>query len=98
MTTLREWVSRLWGTLSRTRTDRDLEEELRLHLELAADAARRHGDSRGRAVRVAGLQAGGMPPAMEALRDQRCLPWLGHLARHLRYCCRMLASNPRFAT
>ena len=97
MATLREWVSRLWGTLSRTRADRDLEEELRLHLELAADAARRRGDSPERAVRAAGLQAGGMQQAMEALRDQRGLPWLGDLARDLRYGCRMLAKNPGFA-
>ncbi len=30
MATLREWVSRLWGTLRGNRADRDLEEELRL--------------------------------------------------------------------
>ena len=97
MATLREWVSRLWGTLSGTRADRDLEEELRLHLELAADDARRRGDSPERAVRAAGLQAGGLQQAMEALRDQRGLPWLGDLARDLRYGCRMLAKNPGFA-
>ena len=45
MSTLREWVSRLWGTLRRNRTDRDLEEELRLHLELAAEDARRRAGS-----------------------------------------------------
>ncbi len=31
---------------------------------------------------------------MEALRDQRGLPWLDDLVRDLRYGCRMLASNP----
>ena len=33
--TPREWAHRLWGTLRRARTDRDLEDELRAHLELA---------------------------------------------------------------
>ena len=37
MSTLREYVRRLWGTLRRNRVDADLEEELRLHLELAAE-------------------------------------------------------------
>ena len=45
MATLREWVSRLWGTLRGKRVDRERElaEELRLHLELAADDERRRG-------------------------------------------------------
>jgi predicted permease len=96
MATLREWVSRLWGTLSKTRADRDLEEELRLHLELAAEDARRRSTSPERAVRAAGLQAGGIQQTMEALRDQRGLPWLGDLARDLRYGSRLLARNPGF--
>jgi hypothetical protein len=33
---------------------------------------------------------------MEALRDQRGLPWLRDLASDLRYGCRMLAKNPGF--
>ena len=96
MATLREWVSRLWGTLRRNRTDRDLEEELRLHLELAAEDARRRGDSPESAVRAARIRAGGTAQAMEALRDQRGLPWLQDLASDLRYGCRMLAKNPGF--
>jgi hypothetical protein len=32
---LREWIHRLLGTLRPGRQDRDLEEELRLHMELA---------------------------------------------------------------
>ena len=41
MRTLREWIHRLWGTLLPRRHDSDLEQELRLHLELGAEAARR---------------------------------------------------------
>jgi len=96
--TLREWLNRLWGTLRRTRTDRDLEEELRLHLELAAEDARRRGGSPERAVRAARIEAGGAAQAMEQLRDQRGLPWLEDLARDVRYACRMLAGNPGFTT
>src|SRR6185295_9990777 len=39
MTTLREWLVRLWGTLAPGREDRDLEEELRLHAELTGHRA-----------------------------------------------------------
>ena len=92
MGTLREWVCRLWGTLRRRRTDRDLEEELRLHLELADEAARRRGDPPAAARRSAALHAGGVQQAMEAMRDQRGLPWLADLARDLRHGCRMLAT------
>src|SRR2546427_1790098 len=96
MAALREWTCRLRGTLRRNRPDRDLEEELRLHLELAAEDARRRGDSPERAARAARLQAGGVPQAMEALRDQRGLPWFQDLARDVRFGCRMLAKNPGF--
>src|SRR2546425_9736059 len=96
MAALREWTCRLRGTLRRNRADRDLEEELRLHLEFAAEDARRRGDSPERAARAARLQAGGVPQAMEALRDQRGLPWLQDLARDVRFGCRMLARNPGF--
>jgi putative ABC transport system permease protein len=95
MATLRESISRLWGTLSRNRADRDLEEELRLHLELAAEDARRRGGSPEDA-RAARIRSGGTAQAMEALRDQRGLPWLQDLASDLRYGCRMLVKNPGF--
>jgi predicted permease len=94
--TIREWLNRLWGTLRRTRADRDLEEELRLHLELAAEDARRRGDPPDRAARAARIEAGGLAHAMDELRDQRGLPWLEDLAHDLRYACRMLAGNPGF--
>ena len=95
MATLREWASRLWGALFRNRTDRDLETEIRGHLELAAEHAASHG-SPDRAARAARLDGGGIAQTMEALRDQRGLPWLEDLGRDLRYGCRMLARNPSF--
>jgi macrolide transport system ATP-binding/permease protein len=96
MAGLREWVSRLWGTLRRNRASGDLEDELRLHLELAAEDARRRGGSPERAARAARIRVGGMAQAMEALRDQRGIPWIENLARDLRYGFRMLAKNPCF--
>ena len=45
MATLRDWIHRLWGTLRRNPRDRELEEELKLHLELAQEDMRRRGGS-----------------------------------------------------
>ena len=96
MATLREWVNRFWGMLRPGRKDRDLEEELHLHLELAADDERRRGHSPEGAERAARIRAGSVVQAMEALREQRGLPWFENLARDLRYAWRMLAKNPGF--
>src|SRR5207247_8784084 len=93
MATLREWIRRFWGTLRANRDDRDLEEELRLHLELAAEDALRRGHTTEPAPRAARIRAGGVAQAMEALRDQRGLPWLDGLARDIRYGVRALRSS-----
>ena len=43
MRILREWIHRLQGTLLPGRRDADLEDELRSHMEMAAEDARRRG-------------------------------------------------------
>ena len=96
MATLREWLIRLWQTLRRRRTDADLEEELRSHLAIAADATQRNGDAPGAASRATRLEAGGVPQTLEVLRDQRGLPWLDTLARDSRYALRALRRSPTF--
>ena len=96
MRVLREWIHRLWSTLRPSRRDDDLEEELRLHLELAAEDARRRGHDPDEAVRIARIQAGGSAQAMEALRDQRGLPWLEDMAGDVSHGLRMLKRHPGF--
>jgi putative ABC transport system permease protein len=64
---------------------------------MAADDRRRRGDTPEGAVRAARIQAGGVAQAMEALRDQRGLPWLDELARDLRYGFLLLRRSPVFA-
>ena len=82
LTVLREWMTRLVGTVRPGRSDADLEQELRLHAELAAEAA----DGRG-----------GLVHTMDALRDQRGVPWLDDLVRDLRYGLRVLNRQRMFA-
>src|SRR6185503_18338821 len=62
----------------------------------AEEDARRRGLDLDDASRAARIEAGGVSQAMEALRDQRGLPWLDDLARDLSYGLRMLAKNPGF--
>src|SRR6266851_2417766 len=97
MANLREWVRRLWGTLRPQRDDRDLEQELRLHVELAAEEALRSGHAPEQARQAARIRIAGAAQAMEALRDQRGLPWLDHLARDVRFGLRQILRNPAFS-
>ena len=96
MRILREWSHRLWGTLLQRRRDSDLEQELRLHLELAAEEARRRGLNATDSARAARLKAGGTSQAMDALHDQRGVPWLDDLTRDARHGIRMLRRTPVF--
>jgi putative ABC transport system permease protein len=94
---MREYLQRLLGTLGLRRRDADLEEELRAHLELAADEARRRGAADGGdAVRVAQLRAGGVSQAMDAVREQRGVRALDELGRDLRFGLRTLRRTPAF--
>jgi putative ABC transport system permease protein len=88
---LREWVSRVLGTVRPGRRDRDLEDELRMHVELAAEEARRRGNAAERSAR---LRAGGIPQAMEALRDQRGVPIMSGVGQDLRLAFRSLRATP----
>src|SRR6186997_1355035 len=73
---LREWTRRVWGALSGRRADDDLQRELAGHLALAEDELRRKGHAPADAARLARAAAGGRVQALEALREQRGLPWL----------------------
>jgi len=96
MRILREWLQRLRGSLGAGRADVDLEQELRFHLEMAADDARRRGMNSGDARRAARLGAGGPSQAFDALRDQRGVPWLDDFARDVRHGLRSLRRTPLF--
>ena len=81
MRVLRQWVHRLLGTLRPIRHDEDLAQELRMHAELAAEQGRR---------------VSGTAQAMDALRDQRGLPWIEDLVQDVRHGLRTLRRSPVF--
>ncbi len=91
--TLREWTRRVWGALSGRRTDDDLQRELAGHLALAEDELRRKGHAPTEAARRARAAAGGRIQALEALREQRGLPWLDSSWLDVRLGLRLLVRN-----
>src|SRR5262245_35617680 len=97
MMRLRDWFSRLQHALV-SRSDDDLEQELRSHLELAReDAARRTPTSSSeRQTRAAVVRWAGISQAMDDLRDQRGLPWITDLSKNVRRGCGALARHPAF--
>ena len=90
---LREWTRRVWGALSRRRTDHDLQRELAGHLAFAEDELRRQGYAPNEAARLARAAAGGRIQALEALRDQRGLPWLTSSWLDIKLALRLLVRN-----
>jgi putative ABC transport system permease protein len=94
MRAFREWIARLLQPLRQGRRDAELEEELQLHLELAAEDARRRGVPSDEALRAARIRLGGVPQALEALRDQRGTPFVTGLGQDLRLAARSLRSAP----
>jgi len=96
MRVIREWMHRLAGSLRRGRSDADLQEELRLHLELAAEDAQHRGEATHDAHRTARLRSGHALQALDALRDQRGLSWADELMRDVRHGLRTLRRTPSF--
>jgi putative ABC transport system permease protein len=90
---LRGWTRRVWGAISRRRTDDDLQRELAGHLALAEDELCRKGHTPDAAARLARAAAGGRVQAIEALREQRGLPWLDSSWLDVRLGLRLLVRN-----
>jgi predicted permease len=77
--------------------DRELDEEMRLHLELEAeDIARLTGVSADEARRRALVSFGGVARYQEEHRDSRGLQWLELTLRDLRHAARALRRSPGF--
>ena len=97
MRSIRAVLARIAGLFAGPRSDDDLREELQAHLEMEAAEYVRRGMPPEEARRRAALASGGITQAAEAVRDQRGLPWLEHLAADLRYALRSLRRSRGFA-
>ena len=93
MRTVLEFIRRLAGWLRWGRSDEDLQEELRVHLALAAEDDAARGRTSLEAARLARVRAGGIAQAMDALRDQRTLPFLDTLRADVVFGWRQIARH-----
>jgi predicted permease len=77
--------------------ERELDEELRFHLEKQIELNLAAGMSPAEARRAAFRDFGGLESVKDECRDARPLRWLGHFARDMRYGLRSLRRNAGFA-
>lgn len=96
MSVLRALGARLRALLSGSAEDRELEEELRFHLEAEAQRLERSGISAREARRRAHLSFGGYDRIVEEAREARGCALLENIGRDVRIAVRGLQRTPGF--
>lgn len=97
MTILSDLLLRLRAIVFRHAEDRELEEELRLHVEMEEEYRRRTGVSHAEAHRQAVIALGGVERVKEDVRDARRTRSFFDGAGDVRFALRTLRRNPVFA-
>jgi predicted permease len=96
MSVLRRGLQRLVAFFRPDRLDRELRDEIALHLELAADDYRQRGLSPQEAHRMAAMKLGAVDAAREQHREARGLPTLDSVIQDLGYALRGFRREPGF--
>jgi predicted permease len=95
------WLNGLWTRLRalwhREAVERDLDDELRFHIEMETEAGVGRGLSRAEARRRALITFGGVEQYREETRDTRGLNWLVDARADVRHAARLLLSHPGFS-
>lgn len=94
---IRAFVRRLGGLRSRPADERDMDTEMRFHLDQATERQVRRGASPAEARRLALLDFGGVARQQEAARDELRSRWIEDLLRDVRHGWRGLRRHPGFA-
>jgi predicted permease len=93
---MRTLWERLTALFSKRQWDRELREEVEVHLEMRAAELREQGLDSGAARAAARREFGGVEQMKETYRDRRGVPWIESLAKDARYGVRGLHRNPAF--
>jgi putative ABC transport system permease protein len=94
---LRAALARVRGFFTGHRADAELREELQSHLEMETAENIRRGMDPDEARRQALLASGGITQAVEAVHEQRGLPWLDGITADFKYALRALRRAPAFS-
>src|SRR5271165_5526070 len=94
---MRALWTRVAALFAKGRSDRELNEEVEVHLEMRAAELCRQGLDPQAARAQARREFGGVDQMKEAYRDRRGIPWIEILAKDAGYGLRGLRRNPVFA-
>ncbi len=89
-------LARLLAFVRKRDLDRELDEELAIHIEMATEDNLQRGMPLKEARRQALISFGALEAAKELHRDARGLPMVETLLQDLRFCLRTLRLNPTF--
>jgi predicted permease len=93
---LSDWRIRLRSLFKRSDVERELDEELRFHVERQAQAYEDAGLDHAEAVRRARIEFGGLDQMKEHCRDARGVRWVEDTIQDLRFAARLLAKDRWF--
>jgi predicted permease len=89
-------VERARSLVFRNREERELDEELRTHMEMEAEYRRRSGHSAGDAQRESAIAFGGLERVKDDVRDARGTRFIEQTTSDVAFGIRTLLANPGF--